>query len=288
MNMQKIVEPNALKELEGGNRFIGELPTMINSSVTFSGNNNIFFCEKNVRLVNSTIKFHADNSIVFLCENRHEYKLSVSVYHNSAFYMGKNNYINGTLNAILSEQKHVFIGNDCLFSSGIWIRNADPHLIYDAESKKRINPTKSIFIGDHVWLGQSVMILKGTQIDSGSIIGAMSVVSGKRIPHNSSWAGNPARNIKENIFWHNPCVHKWTDEKTAENEIFNDDAYIYKHDAGEHIPFAKIDKALTFACGAEEKLVCLQKITADINKNRFVSDCSSKKDKSGFFSKNKG
>ena len=68
------------------------------------------------------------------------------------------------MNVILSEQKHLFIGNDCLLSFGIWVRNADPHLIYDVESHKRVNPTKSIYIGDHVWIGQSAMILKGRKV----------------------------------------------------------------------------------------------------------------------------
>lgn len=80
----------------------------------------------------------------------------------------------------MSEHKHCFIGDNCMFSFDILIRNSDHHLIYDCENNKRINPTKSVFIGDHVWIGQLVNILKGTRIDSGSIVGASSVVAGKK------------------------------------------------------------------------------------------------------------
>ena len=49
--MLKITEPSMLASLEDGNRFIGEMPEMINSSITFSGKNNVLFCEKELSLV---------------------------------------------------------------------------------------------------------------------------------------------------------------------------------------------------------------------------------------------
>ena len=279
--MMKITSPDMFQNLTDGNSFIGELPQMVNSSVNFVGKNNVFYCEKGVKLVNSVISFNADNAIVFLCENKNDYKLNVSVYNNNVFYSGKNNYFNGVLNVILSEQKHFFMGNDCLLSFGIWVRNADPHLIYECESKKRINPTKSIFLGDHVWVGQSAMILKGTNVESGSIIGAMSLVSGKKIPANSSWAGNPAKLIKEGIFWRDPCVHAWTDKKTDDNETFNEKTYIYKYKHGEYISFDEIENKLKPSHSVQSKVSYLEKLSRNGDKNRFCSD----KGDGGFFSK---
>lgn len=90
--------------------------------------------------------FNGNNSVIYLCRNKHLYKLDVVTYNNSAFYVGQNNYFNGKLSAILSEQKHIFIGDDGLFSFGIWMRIADPHLIYHTDSKKRINPTKAFIL----------------------------------------------------------------------------------------------------------------------------------------------
>ncbi len=271
-----------LGSLPDGNRFIGELPEMVGSSINIVGKNNVLLCEKGVRLVNSVITFNADNSIVYLCENKNAYKINVSVYNNNVFYSGKNNYFNGVLNVILSEQKHFFMGNECLLSFGIWVRNADPHLIYDCESKKRINPTQSIYFGDHVWVGQSAMILKGTQVESGSIIGAMSVVSNKKIPANSSFAGNPAKKIREGIFWCDPCVHAWTDKKTDDSETYRDKDYIYKFKSGEFIPFDEIEEKLLPKRSVDKKLDYLRRISANTDKNRF---CSDKGEKSGFFSR---
>ncbi len=280
--MIKITTPEMFADLSDGNRFIGEMPQMVGSSINIAGKNNVLFCEKGVRLVNSVITFNADNSIVYLCENKNAYKINVSVYNNNVFYSGRDNYFNGVLNVILSEQKHFFIGNDCLLSFGIWVRNADPHLVYDCESKKRINPTQSIYFGDHVWVGQSAMILKGTQVESGSIIGAMSVVSNKKIPANSSFAGNPAKKIKEGIFWRDPCVHAWTDKKTEESESFNEKTYIYKYKIGEFISFDEIEEKLLPKHSVDKKLKFLDKISANDDKNRF---CSDKRKKSGFFAR---
>lgn len=279
--MIKVTEPEMLTSLENGNRFIGELPEMVNSSVTFSGRNNVLFCGKKVRLNNTNIKFSGSNSIVYLCENYNDYKLNVNVYNNNVFYSGKDNYFNGVMNVILSEQKHFFIGNDCLLSFGIWVRNADPHLIYDAESRQRINPTKSIFIGDHVWVGQSAMILKGTQAESGSIIGAMSVVSNKKITANSSWAGNPAKRIRDGVFWDRPCVHAWIDEQTNESLQFDGEGYIFSYKEDEFVSFDEIEKKLDAKNSVDSKLEYLGKISADEKRNRFC--CKKEEEPKGWF-----
>ena len=101
--MVKIEEAEALRDLPQGNQFVGDLPEMRNSSIQFRGSDNILFCDKHVRLVNSNILFNGNHAVVFLCENSHDYKLNVTLYHHSAFFVGRNNYFNGALNAILSE-----------------------------------------------------------------------------------------------------------------------------------------------------------------------------------------
>ena len=157
------------------------------------------------------------------------------------------------MNIILSEQRHLFIGARGVFSFGIWIRNADPHLVYSAETMERLNPTQSIFIGEHVWIGQSAMILKGSQIGDGSIIGAMSLVAGKRIPPNTSWGGNPVKLLREGIFWDGSCVHTWTEEKTEKSQHYDDNRYVFKDD-NMRIPYDEIDAGISEAGDAAKRL----------------------------------
>jgi acetyltransferase-like isoleucine patch superfamily enzyme len=100
-----------------------------------------------------------------------------------------------------TEGNSISIGNDCMLSSNIQIRNGDSHTILDLNSQQRINKGKNITIGDHVWLGEGVKILKGAQIKSNSIIGTGSILSNLVVENNCIYAGIPAKKIKENITW---------------------------------------------------------------------------------------
>lgn len=94
------------------------------------------------------------------------------------------------------------IGDDCMFSNNIQIRPTDAHTIFSINEKKIINyhhkPTK---IGNHVWVGTSVILLKNTNISNNSVVGAGSVVTKEFKKENVVIAGNPAKIIKENINW---------------------------------------------------------------------------------------
>ena len=67
---------------------------------------------------------------------------------------------------------------------------------------QRINLSKDIIIGDHVWIGQQVVILKGSNIGAQSIIGTRSLVTGKQFEKGVVIAGSPAKVMKENVTWH--------------------------------------------------------------------------------------
>jgi len=250
--------------------FMGEKPVLKNSVIENMGENNILFCEKNVVLVNSKIDFRGSDSLIYLSSSRCEYKLNIAIHNQQVCFWGRDNYINGIVNVILSEQKHIFIGSDNLFSLGIWMRNADPYLIYDSEMKERVNSTQSIYIGDHVWIGQSVMILKGSKIGSGSIVGAMSLVSGSTIPSNECWGGVPARCLKKGVFWDRECVHGWTEETTNERKKCENDTYIFKQSVNHTIDFEEIDVKLSNKQASLEKLNYLLKLIQTDEKNRFA------------------
>jgi acetyltransferase-like isoleucine patch superfamily enzyme len=119
---------------------------------------------------------------------------------NCTISVGSNTRINGAHIAITEPNSNISIGNDCLFSMQIDIRNGDSHSIIDLNTKRRINYAKDIRIGNHVWLGKFVKILKGSIIGDNSVIGINSMVFGE-IKNNSLAVGVPARTVKENITW---------------------------------------------------------------------------------------
>lgn len=233
-----------------------------NSKIIFAGKNNILFVEDGVCLRNSTISFQGDNAVVYLSKNRHTYFLRITLYHDSAVYIGDDCYINGAMTLVASEQQNILIGKEDLFSFGIFIRTADPHLLYDCETKRRINASRSVLIGDHVWIGQNALILKGTQVGSGSVIGGGAVLSGKKVISNAAVCGNPAREIRRNIFFSSECVHKWTRETTEKYKIMDTDRYIYHADT-QSITLEQIDAELKDAATVEQRMERIQRLLVD-------------------------
>lgn len=88
------------------------------------------------------------------------------------------------------------IGGGCTIGRDVIIRSYDGHEIVGNKNKVAM----PIHIGNHVWIGQRAIILKGVTIGDGAIIAAGSIVT-KDVPAHSVVAGNPAKVIKENITW---------------------------------------------------------------------------------------
>ena len=79
----------------------------------------------------------------------------------------------------LHEGARVSFGHDCMLSTDIHMDPSDMHPIFDRGTGERLNPPQDIVVGDHVWLGTRVLLLKGAEIGSGSIVGAGAMVAGK-------------------------------------------------------------------------------------------------------------
>lgn len=196
--------------------------------------NNLIVLDKIVTINGSVIRFHGSNSTIYINESKRNYKLLVHIANDSLLYIGKNCFFNSLNNAktifYVYEHQNIIIGDGCLVSYNVIFRTSDGHLVYDADSHKRINASRSILVGDHVWIGQYSAILKGTKIGSGSIIGGNSVVAGKKIPSNQSWAGNPAHLIRKNIYWEGTSTNKWTATETEEHDLRDKTRYVYRTD----------------------------------------------------------
>lgn len=264
----QITNGNDLLNLED-NEFIGEIPKLTNSQININGKNNTIICEESVSLWNSRIDFNGDNSLLYLSENTFDYALNISINGNNLCFIGKNNYFNGITTIVLSESKNVIIGQDCMFSYEVSIRVADVHLIYDTKTKERLNHSKSIYVGDHVWLGQNALILKGTQIGSGSIIGANSVLSNKIVPSNTTFAGSPARLTKEDTFWIGYSVHPWDEETTEKYSRFDSEDFVYSQDDNS-LDFESIESDLNNMETHDDVILYIVANFLNDNKNRFA------------------
>ncbi len=91
---------------------------------------------------------------------------------------------------------HTTLGKGCTIGRDVVIRDYDGHTI-DLPGYEIAKP---IHIGEHVWIGNRAIILKGVTIGDGAIVAAGALVTGD-VPAHTIVAGIPARIIKENINW---------------------------------------------------------------------------------------
>jgi len=110
---------------------------------------------------------------------------------------------NGSTHIIgpLSPGLAVTLGKDCLLASGISIRGSSHHGLWDLESGELLNAERGIEIGEHVWIGDQVVVLNKAVIPSGSVVGARSVVNKAIGESNALIVGSPATVRRRGIVW---------------------------------------------------------------------------------------
>lgn len=148
-------------------------------TISFQGNNNTLIIRKNA-VVNGCVFFFDDDC--------------------NTIDIGEKSTFTGKTEFITTEGTRIDIGRDCMFAYGIVLRTGDHHSIFGNDNS-RINLSKNIKLGDHIWVGQNAFILKGVKLRNGSIVGACSVVTKSQSEENIVLVGNPARIVKTDITW---------------------------------------------------------------------------------------
>jgi len=124
---------------------------------------------------------------------------------NATVSIGDRTYIG---NSMLVCSNSIIFGDDILMAWGCTIVDHNSHSIHWEERKNDvvnwINGRKEwenigyapVVIGNKVWVGFNVIILKGVTIGEGAVIAAGSVVT-KDVPPYTVTAGNPAKVVRE-------------------------------------------------------------------------------------------
>lgn len=97
--------------------------------------------------------------------------------------------------AILVARHSIVIGRDVLIAEYVTLRDQDHRFGLDPPTARNGFVTAPIRLGDNVWLGAKVTVLKGVTIGNNVIVGANSVVS-RDLPDNVVAVGAPARVIR--------------------------------------------------------------------------------------------
>lgn len=253
------------------NRIEGN-PEINNSTITFKGVNNILYCEGNVKLVGAKFAFEGNNSIVYLSSALNsQYSFTLVIYNDSTFFIGKEGNLSSPININIQESQNVIIGAECSLSSGVNIRTADIHPIYDNQSKQRINYAKSVFIGDHVWIGHLSYISRGVKIGSGSIVENYSFLPhNAQVKSNSLVVGNPGRIERTNVFFTKEFLGYHKSEDSLNTQDYKSDVFIYEFVNKETLNLEQIDKILK-NLSVEDRLEFIIKLfVRNKRKNRFT------------------
>lgn len=163
---------------------IGDLSRLKNCSIYINGNNNVIDISDSVYL--NQVELHIEDD-------------------NNEISIGSRTSICGKTQLAAIESTKITIGEDCLFSNDIYFRTGDSHSIIDL-SGNRINKSKNIYIGNHVWIGTKVLCLKGVEVAENCIVGAGSILNKKYEESNAIIVGNPGKIVKNNINWLNQRI----------------------------------------------------------------------------------
>lgn len=173
--------------------------------IDIRGNNNTIIIDKKSlnSFGNSCIKLNCNDAKIKIDETNRLYGLNISACcgNHQQVIWGKNSNCWGVAIYLNEENATLIVGEDCMFSGDIRIWPTDGHAILDVNGNVLNNIKSPTRIGNHVWIGTNVTILKNTDIKDNSIIGASSVVANRFMNSNIAIAGNPARVVKENINW---------------------------------------------------------------------------------------
>jgi len=202
--------------IQGCGNKINMKPNVIlrNAKIIINGKNNLIEIDNGTRL---------SNTHVYINGTGHYLKIGKDVMYRQGTLLledisciisiGDRTTVENAYIAATEQNGKILIGEDCMFSHNVDIRNGDSHSIIDLHTRERLNFPKDITIGNHVWLGSYSQILKGVKIGDNSVVGISSVVTSE-IPKNSICAGIPAKVVKENI--------EWTRERILTNQSIRD------------------------------------------------------------------
>ncbi len=184
-----------LKIKKFGLLIIGKNVEFINRGTITAGSSYLGATENlTVKLVNKRNKsFFLNEGTFSIGDNSRIHKgFGIHISKKGSLVIGNNTYINPE--SIIICHDSITIGDNCAISWGLQLMDDDLHFI----SERKVD--SNIVIGNRVWIGADVKILKGVKIGNGSMIAAGSVVT-KDVDDNTLMGGIPARLLKKNINW---------------------------------------------------------------------------------------
>lgn len=117
-------------------------------------------------------------------------RIDFVAWRHGSIAIGEGTFVNYGTN--ISAASKVVVGRNCRIGQYTLIMDTDYHTPGALDVR---SPSEPVVIEDNVWLGARVIVLKGSRIGAGAVIGANSLVSGS-IPPGVIAAGSPAKVLR--------------------------------------------------------------------------------------------
>lgn len=214
------------EEINKGNRIIlvhnggeeEEVSSLYGVHIVYSGNNSLIRIHEGYQVKKASFYIGEGGYLEIGRFFRVRFSLTIDLRaKNTTIKFG--NFVNigqGQIYAGDEENLEIIVGDDFLAATELFIRNADGHTIYDINNQQPINqPQFGIHIGNHVWCGYDVKILKDANIPSNCIVGSGALVGKGTFCENSIIAGVPARMIRTEVNWDSKAIGKFVGERNV-------------------------------------------------------------------------
>ena len=183
-----------------------------NSKIDVRGTDNIIEIEPGAQIVNTTITVNKNGNRILIKKNSVLNHCEILLYDElEKFEFGiKSSAINCCF--YLVESTDLIIGDGCWMARGGVFRTGDGHSFCDSEGN-RINPSASILIGEHCWIGTDVVCLKGVTLQPNTVVSACTLLNKPYKESGVLLGGIPARVLKKDINWKTTLMPIKNDKK---------------------------------------------------------------------------
>lgn len=104
----------------------------------------------------------------------------------------------------ISAVNRIEFGRECLLGGKVVVRDSDGHMVFDLTQSGERNyhsVNKPVVIGNHVWIGNESVLLKGVTIGDGCIVAYGSIIPKSILLKNCIIGGVPGKILKKNVSW---------------------------------------------------------------------------------------
>lgn len=207
-------------EIYRGNRIVlvhaggaeEEITSVLNTHIAFRGKNSLIRIHEGLNVEKLNIYMGEGSYVELGADFRVRFSLLIDARgKNTTIKIGDNaNLGRGTIQAGDEDNLEMIVGNDFITSVDFYFRVSDGHTIYDINSGRIVNkPLFGIHIGNHVWCGYNVTILKDADIPNNCIIGSGALVAKAKFDENSIIAGIPAKVIQSGVNWDSRSISEY-------------------------------------------------------------------------------